>query len=196
MERSVTGSLPAICRRYPGDMNDPYWNLPAVPAFTLASPDFEDGARLPQWARAAGADGEDRSPALEWSGVPDGTRSFVLTCYDPDAPTQSGYWHWAVADIPGELRSLPQNAGDPASGLMPDAAVVHPTDSGHRAYEGAGAPKGHGAHRYFFTLYALDVDHIELPGEASPVFLGFTVNYALKDHLLGRASLVGTSITE
>ncbi len=173
-------------------MNDPYWNLSEVPAFTLTSPDFDDGARLPQSARAAYAGGEDRSPALEWSGQPEGTLSYVLTCYDPDAPTQSGYWHWTVQDLPGELASLPAGAGTPANGLLPGGADVHPTDSGNVLFEGAAPPAGHGEHRYFFTLSALDVARLEVPPTATPAI----VNFMLRAHLLARATLLGTQITE
>ncbi len=173
-------------------MNDPNLRLPDVPSFTLASPDFTAGGRLPQSARAAYAGGEDRSPALEWSGQPDGTKSYVLTCYDPDAPTGSGYWHWTVQDIPGGTTSLPAGAGTPSAGLLPGGAVVHPTDSGNVAFEGAAPPAGDGEHRYFFTLSALDVEHLEVPPTATPAIVGFM----LRAHLLARAQLVGTTITE
>jgi len=172
-------------------MNDPYWRLPDVPSFVLTSPDFEPGGPLPRSARSAAAGGEDRSPALEWSGQPVGTRSYVLTVYDPDAPTQSGYWHWTVQDLPGELTSLPAGAGTPGSGLLPEVAVVHASESGLVAYEGAAPPAGHGEHRYCFTLSALDVARLGVPAGATPA----VVNFMLRDHLLARATLLGTSIT-
>ena len=109
--------------------NDPLWKLPEVPHFELTSPDFADGDRLPPWARSgiAGAGGDDRSPALAWSGAPDATKSFALTMYDPDAPTGSGWWHWAVHGIPAATTSLPADAGDPTKGLLPPAQSLCPT---------------------------------------------------------------------
>ena len=103
-------------------VNDPLWRLPDVPSFTLSSPDFRDGDCLPLWARSgiAGAGGEDRSPTLHWENAPSGTRSFALTLYDPDAPTGSGWWHWAVYNLPADIESLPADAGDPDAGLLPD----------------------------------------------------------------------------
>src|SRR5262245_44778462 len=91
-----------------GAMATPYDSLPKVPGFELTSADIADGERLPtpQVSGIFGAGGEDRSPQLSWSGFPDGTASFVVTCYDPDAPTASGFWHWAVVDIPASTTSL------------------------------------------------------------------------------------------
>lgn len=174
--------------------NDPFWNLPVVPSFSLTSPDLEDGARLPQWARSgiAGAGGDDRSPALQWSGAPEGTKSFALTMYDPDAPTGSGWWHWAVHGIPAETHELAQNAGDPDARLLPVGAVTLPNEIRLARYLGAAPPAGHGDHRYFFVLSALGVDHLDVPDDATPAYLGFV----LRDHLLGRAVLQGVSRTE
>jgi len=172
-------------------MNDPNWRLPEVPSFTLTSPDFASGAPLPRSARGAGAGGEDRSPALAWSGQPAGTRSYVLSCFDPDAPTQSGWWHWVVQDLPGDLTALPAGAGTPSSGPLPSDAIVHASDAGVLGYQGAAPPAGHGEHRYVFTLSALDVDRLGLPATATPAL----VSFMLRDHLLARAQLTGTSIT-
>lgn len=174
--------------------NDPFWNLPIVPTFALSSPDLDDGAALPQWARSgiAGAGGEDRSPALGWSGAPAETKSFALTVYDPDAPTGSGWWHWAVHGIPADTTELPQNAGDPDAGLLPAGAVTLPNEIRLARYLGAAPPAGHGEHRYYFVLSALAVDTLDVPDDATPAYLGFV----LRDHLLARAVLRGTSRTE
>lgn len=174
-------------------MNDPFWKLPEVPRFTLESPDFSDGEALPQWARSgiAGAGGEDRSPALQWAGAPEGTRSFALSVFDPDAPTGSGFWHWAVYNIPGTATELAQNAGDPDAGLLPNGARTLPNELRLARFLGAAPPSGHGEHRYFFVLSALAVESLDVPDDATPAFLGFT----LREHILGRAVLMGVSHT-
>jgi len=174
-------------------MNDPNWKLPEVPTFELTSPDLADGDALPAWARSGimGAGGEDRSPALVWSGAPEGTKSFALAVYDPDAPTQSGWWHWAVANIPAEVASLPANAGDPDAGLLPAGTVTLANDAGLERFLGAAPPSGHGPHRYVFTVSALDVEHLDLPDGATPALLGFQVF----QHVIGRAQLTATSET-
>lgn len=171
--------------------NHPNWNLPDVPSFTLESPDVAAGGALPQWARAAGAGGQDRSPALSWSGAPDGTQSYVLTVFDPDAPTSSGWWHWAVVNLPASTTSLPQNAGDPDAGLLPAGAVTLPNELREARFGGAWPPPGHGPHRYFFTVTALDVPRLDVPADATPGLAGFQV-FA---HAIGRAQFVATSET-
>jgi Raf kinase inhibitor-like YbhB/YbcL family protein len=167
--------------------NDPNWRLPDVPPFRLTSPDFKEGDTLPVWARSGGIGGEDRSPTLHWDGAPSGTRSFAITMYDPDAPTGSGWWHWAVCNIPAKLESLPQDAGDPESGLLPAGALTLPNESREARYLGAWPPTGHGEHRYVFTLSALDVERLELPEGATPAMLGFV----MREHVVARAQLTG-----
>lgn len=171
--------------------NDPNWRLPVVPTFDLSSPDVRPGEYLPLWARAAGAGGEDRSPTLSWSGAPAGTKSFVVTVYDPDAPTGSGYWHWAVHDIPGEIAALPADAGNPDAGLLPDGAITISNESREERFEGAAPPAGDGDHRYVFTVSALDVAHLELPRGCTPAVLGFR----MRNSVIGRAQLVALSST-
>ncbi|PZF64049.1 YbhB/YbcL family Raf kinase inhibitor-like protein [Curtobacterium sp. MCPF17_047] len=170
--------------------NDPNWNLPDVPTFELTSPEFTDGGALPQEARGGDAGGADRSPELAWSGAPEGTRSFVLTVYDPDAPTGSGFWHWSLSDIPASVTSLPQGAGTDDA-LLPEGATRRRNEFGTDTFLGAAPPAGHGPHRYFFTLSALDVPTLEVPAEATPAVVGFM----LREHLLGRAQLVGIQET-
>jgi Raf kinase inhibitor-like YbhB/YbcL family protein len=174
-------------------VNHPNWKLPEVPTFTLTSPDFEEGETLPQWARSgiAGAGGEDRSPTLHWSGAPSGTRSFALSCYDPDAPTGSGWWHWAVYNIPANIVALPQNAGDPDAGLLPPGAITLPNELRLERYLGAAPPAGHGEHRYVFTVSALDVERLDIPAGSTPAILGFQ----LASHVVARAQLTGVSET-
>jgi Raf kinase inhibitor-like YbhB/YbcL family protein len=170
--------------------NDPNWKLPDVPAFDLTSPDFAHGDVLPTSARGSDVGGEDRSPALTWSGAPEGTQSYVLTVYDPDAPTGSGFWHWSVTDIPASVTSLEAGAGTDDA-LLPEGATRRRNEYGTDTFLGAAPPAGHGPHRYVFTVSALDVPVLELPDGATPAVVGFM----LREHLLGRAQLVGTQET-
>jgi hypothetical protein len=174
--------------------NDPYARLPIVPTFDVTSASVQNGER---WAAAQLSGifgipgGCDISPALSWSGAPTETRSFAVTVYDPDAPTGSGFWHWAVANIPGDISDLPENAGDPANGLLPSGAFQLPNDARMARYVGGAPPPGHGEHRYFVTVHALDVDDIGVPADGTPAFLGFTMS----SHVLARASLLATAET-
>ncbi|MTD57648.1 YbhB/YbcL family Raf kinase inhibitor-like protein [Amycolatopsis pithecellobii] len=168
---------------------NPYEFLPSVPSFTLRSSDVSDGQTLPapQSSGAFGVPGgEDRSPQLSWEGFPAETKSFAVTCYDPDAPTASGFWHWAVFNIPASVTELPADAGDPSGDNLPAGAVTLKNDAGLTQYVGAAPPPGHGPHRYFFVVHALDVESLDIPGEATPAFLGFN----LFGHTLGRAAIV------
>ncbi|HLU55756.1 MAG TPA: YbhB/YbcL family Raf kinase inhibitor-like protein [Pseudonocardia sp.] len=167
---------------------DPYAELPEVPSFTVTSTDIADGETLPVPQRSGifGAGGEDRSPQLSWSGFPAETRSFVVTCYDPDAPTASGFWHWAVVDIPASVTELPSGAGDESGSGLPEGAFQLTNDAGLARYLGAAPPPGHGPHRYFFVVHAVDVESLGIPRDARPAFLGFN----LFSHTLARASIV------
>lgn len=158
---------------------DPYDYLPDVPSFELTSETFVSGDRLPEEQLG----GNDVSPQLSWSGFPEGTKSFAITCYDPDAPTVSGYWHWAVFNIPVSTTSLPAGAGDEELAGLPDGATALKGDSGKRGYYGAKPPAGHGPHRYLFAVHAVDVEALEIPDYATPAILGFNLNF----HTLGRA---------
>ncbi len=168
---------------------NPYDFLPRIPAFTVTSADLEDGGTLatPQLSGIMGAGGQDVSPQLSWSGYPSGTRSFAVTAYDPDAPTTSGFWHWAVYNIPAAVTELVAGAGDADGAGLPKEAVTLAGDAGVSRYIGAAPPPGHGAHRYFFVVHALDVEALDLPDGASPAFLGFN----LFSHAIARATLVG-----
>lgn len=174
---------------------DPNWRLPEVPTFMLESPDFGEGDCLPRWARSAGSGGpggEDRSPTLHWEDAPSGTRSFAITMYDPDAPTGSGWWHWAVYNIPSSISSLPADAGNPDAGLLPAGAITLPNELRAQRFQGAAPPAGHGEHRYYFTVTALDVERLDLPEGSTPARLGF----AMRDHVIARAQLMGVMETE
>jgi hypothetical protein len=170
---------------------DPYADLPEVASFSVTSSDLTDGAQLglPQLSGIFGAGGEDISPQLSWSGFPEETKSFAVTCYDPDAPTGSGFWHWAVADIPVSVTSLDTNAGDENGTGIPEGAVTVANDAGLTRFLGSAPPPGHGVHRYFFVVHAVDVESLGLPDGATPAFLGFNLFF----HTLARAVLIGTN---
>ena len=143
----------------------------AAARFTLSSPDVKNGTfQAAQLMNGMGCTGGNTSPHLVWSGAPAGTKSFVLTMYDPDAPTGSGWWHWVVANIPATATELPAGASGKAN-LLKGAVETH-NDMGQSAYMGPCPPPGP-AHRYLLTLYALKVDKIDVPAEASGAFVGF-----------------------
>src|SRR6202522_1467409 len=140
---------------------DPYATLPKLPSFHLESASITDGQPLakPQVSGIMGAGGEDVSPQLSWSGFPDGTRSFAVTVYDPDAPTLSGFWHWAVANLPASVTELAARVGDGST--RPDDACTLVNGAGARRYIGAPPPAGLGPHRYFVAVHAVDVDKLD-----------------------------------
>src|SRR5215210_8010222 len=169
---------------------NPYDFLPQVPSFTVTSSDCTDGETLPMphVSGVMGAGGADRSPQLSWSGFPEGTKSFAVTVYDPDAPTASGFWHWAVANIPASVTELAGGAGDKDRPDLPAGAVQLRNDAGFAGYVGAAPPSDHGAHRYFVVVHAVDTDALDVDADARPAVLGFNLFF----HTLARATLVAT----
>jgi Raf kinase inhibitor-like YbhB/YbcL family protein len=167
---------------------DPYELLNPLPSFTVSSDDITDGAELPAPQRSGimDAGGQDVSPQLSWSGFPAETASFAVTMYDPCAPTASGFWHWAVADLPADVTELAAGAGTEGS-TLPGSAVMLRNDAGLRGYVGAAPPPGHGEHRYYVVVHAVDVPSLGLPEDATPAYLGFN----LFSHAVARAVLVG-----
>jgi Raf kinase inhibitor-like YbhB/YbcL family protein len=157
--------------------------------FTLTSPDIQPGKTIPMAHVFKGMNctGENISPALSWSGAPAGTKSYALTVYDPDAPTGSGWWHWVVYDIPANVTSLPAGAGDPGKHLMPKGAVQGNTDFGSAGYGGPCPPVGDKPHHYHFTVFALDVDKMDIPAGVTAANVGFNIHF----HTLGKAEFVG-----
>jgi Raf kinase inhibitor-like YbhB/YbcL family protein len=156
---------------------------PPVPEFTVVSEDFTTGGTLPDaQVYAAG----NTSPHLRWSGAPEGTRSYAVSCYDPDAPTGSGFWHWSVFDIPAEVTELPTGAGSGDFKGLPAGAVQVRNDYGTRDFGGAAPPPGDGPHRYVFTVYAVDQEKLGPDADVSPAVVGFNLRF----HALGRAQAI------
>jgi Raf kinase inhibitor-like YbhB/YbcL family protein len=163
---------------------------PESPAaeFRLTSPDVTDGGTLAETfvLNDFGCTGGNASPALAWSGAPAGTKSFVVTVYDPDAPTGSGWWHWVVADIPATAASLPRGAGGLAGTGLPIGATQGRTDFGTASYGGPCPPQGDAPHRYVFTVHALPVAHLPVDPQISAAMVGL----ALHTTEIARASLI------
>ena len=158
----------------------------------LTSADFEDGDYLSndQILSATygfGCAGGNLSPQLSWNGVPEGTQSFALTCFDPDAPTGSGFWHWVVVDIPKQVMSLDEGAGNPAGGKLPTGALQVRTDFGAPGYAGPCPPPGDHPHRYIFTVHALSLEQLPVTADTSAALVGFY----LHQNALARATLMG-----
>lgn len=149
------------------------------------SQDLHDGDKMPEKHvfNGMGYQGDNLSPHIAWEDAPEGTKSFVITCFDPDAPTGSGWWHWVVANIPAETTSLPQGAGS-GKAALPAGALQTRTDFGQAGYGGAAPPAGE-THRYIFSVHALDVDKIDVDEGASGAMVGFNVHF----HVLASASM-------
>jgi Raf kinase inhibitor-like YbhB/YbcL family protein len=147
----------------------------AEQGFTLTSPDFANGEMIP---RQFTGDGEDKSPELKWIHAPEGTRSFALIVDDPDAPNGT-FTHWVLFDIPAEAQFLPQG--------VPKMGVGGRNDFQHDRYGGPMPPPHHGVHRYYFKLYALDIESLNLPQGAKRE----EVENAMEGHILDQVELMG-----
>jgi Raf kinase inhibitor-like YbhB/YbcL family protein len=163
---------------------DPYDLLPSVPTFTLTSDDVTPSQPLRD--DQVGAKG-NKSPQLSWSGAPEGTKSYVVTCFDPDAPTPSGFWHWVLVDLPADVTSLDAGVGAEGASL-PGNAFMCRNDAGSKDFTGAAPPEGDQVHRYYFVVHAVGEETLGVDSDASPAVVSF--NLAFKT--LARAVLVGT----
>jgi len=168
----------------------PYEFLPPVPSLGLSSNDFRDGDVLPE-AHIAGASmgmsGGNASPHLRWDAGPDGTQSYAVTCFDPDAPTGSGFWHWVMFDIPGSVTELARSAGSGQMEGKPIGALHARNDTGELGYIGSAPPPGHGDHRYAFCVHAIGIQTLGLDETATPAYVGFNLTF----NTLARGLIVG-----
>lgn len=161
-------------------------------SMSLTSSEIKDGGTIAteQVFKGFGCTGNNVSPSLSWSGAPNGTKSFAVSIYDPDAPTGSGWWHWVVFNIPANVTSLPKGAGAVKSKLMPKGAIQSRTDFGADGYGGPCPPPGDKPHRYQITVFAVDVD--KLPDAKNDMASAALVGFDLHFHTLAKATLTGT----
>lgn len=171
------------------EAEDPYEKLPRVASFAVTSSDVADGKPAPaRFAYAGAAEGaQNVSPQLAWSGFPAGTKSFVVTCFDPDAPTPSGFWHWALVDLPASTTELATGAGA-AGASLPGQAFHVRSDWGSNDYGGPYPPDGDRPHRYYFVVHAVDVETLGVDADVSPAVVSFHLAF----HTLARAQIVPT----
>jgi Raf kinase inhibitor-like YbhB/YbcL family protein len=160
--------------------------LTQAAGFTLSSPDIKAGGMIPQSFEfnGFGCSGENKSPALKWSGAPQGAKSFAVTVYDPDAPSGSGWWHWMVINIPADVTELKGDAGAVGGANLPKGASHVRIDYGVAGWGGVCPPPGDKPHRYIFTVHALKVDKLDVPADATAALTGFMIN----GNALGKAS--------
>lgn len=140
----------------------------------LTSTSFGDGAEIPLEYAERSCGGQNRRPQLSWSGAPEGTKSYAITIYDPDAPTGSGWWHWVVFDIPADVTELDSDAP------LPAAAREWVNDYNYLGYGGACPPPGP-AHHYIHTVYALPEELLPVSDYASSASVRFALLAAARD---------------
>ncbi len=166
----------------------PHDFMPAVPSFEVHSDDVAHEQMMSdnQVFDGFGMTGANISPSLSWSGFPAETKSFAVTAFDPDAPTGSGFWHWVVLNIPASVTELETNAAGTDGSGLPKGAFHVRNDYGVKDFGGAAPPAGDPPHRYVFTVYALDVESLDVDDEITPAVAGFNLRF----HTIARATLV------
>ncbi|MGW7579417.1 YbhB/YbcL family Raf kinase inhibitor-like protein [Streptomyces sp. NPDC054765] len=174
--------------------DNPYAQLdPHMASFALTSADTSDGAPYADqhYSGLLGVPGgEDASPQLSWSGAPAGTKSFAVTIIDPDAPTPSGFWHWGLVDLSGDVTELPARCGVPEAKL-PGAAFQLKNDASTVGYVGAAPAVGTGLHHYYTAVHALDVESVRALGVNEQSTLAL-LHFVMRGHVLARAVIVPT----
>jgi len=161
-------------------------------AFTVRSNSLKDGDYLAQEHILSadygfGCEGGNKSPHLAWSGAPAGTKSFAVTCFDPDAPTGSGFWHWLVINIPPDVTEVPLDAGNRSASKLPKGALATRTDFGAPGYGGPCPPAGDHPHRYLFTVFAVGSETLQVTADTSAAVIGFQLHF----NTLAKAALMG-----
>ena len=147
--------------------------------------DYLDSDHILSETYGFGCAGGNQSPQLSWSGAPEGAKSFALSCFDPDAPTGSGFWHWVAVNIPSSVSELAQGAG--SGGGMPDGSLQTRTDFGAPGYGGPCAPEGDHPHRYIFTLHAVGLETLPVEADTSAAVIGFLLHF----NTIEKAALMG-----
>ena len=170
--------------------------LPAAaqeaPTLQVTSANFADGDYLASdhilsASFGLGCSGDNMSPQLSWSGAPDGTKSFAVTVFDPDAPTGSGFWHWLVVNIPPSVTDLALDSGNPRANNLPAGARQVRTDFGTPGYGGPCPPTGDHPHRYIFTVYAVSMDQLPVTDTTTAAVIGFMLHF----NSLAKGELMG-----
>jgi Raf kinase inhibitor-like YbhB/YbcL family protein len=161
-------------------------------ALKLTSNTFKDGDYLGtdhvvSAEYGFGCAGGNISPHLQWDGAPADVKSFAVTCYDPDAPTGSGFWHWVIVNIPADVNELPLGAGNPASGTLPAGAMDIRNDAGTPGYVGPCPPEGDHPHRYVFTIFAVSTETLPVTADTTAAVMGYNLHFTT----LEKASLMG-----
>ena len=161
-------------------------------AFTVTSDSFKDGDYLAKDHVLSerfgfGCAGGNKSPHLKWAGAPSGSKSFAVTCFDPDAPTGSGFWHWLVVNIPPNVTELAVDAGNPKAPQLPRGALQTRTDFGTPGYGGPCPPAGDHPHRYLFTVFAVGIDSLPVTADTSAAVIGFQLHF----NTLAKAAIMG-----